>query len=1730
MRNSMLMTKSVVGRSSFRSALGALILSCFAVTCYAQSEGQTIPHRGFQPTDSYALGNIETINTTNGNLMLNIPLASLPAGRGSSPGFQLALRYNSKIWNGQADVAPNPQHPDLNVDVTWLVHSSQGGWDYNLKRYSWATYNRNSGGVIYPEFIPGTESADCRHFNIWKMKVTFPDGGTREFRPYGNDDECDDNYFRLQPAAGMSYYSTDGTYARLDFSQSTGEWTIYFADGTRVVNLVGSQRTYDRNGNYTEIQDVANYNNTGHTATLVSDQLGRSITVERGTGEDYVTIAGVNGATVTTTVKWLPTYVKKTYRAGNHFQYNIDINNQAVSGVSEIILPVQLGTNLKYLFGYNGWPTSGNTTPSVGWGEVSSVTMPSGASANYQYKMDNQSGSGQQADWVLKNAPTRKDLNYNLEYDGSVTPAPTETSLYSISESFAQITSPDGGITKQWFTDTDLPGGGLVYKTEGPDGSVVESIWKENRPYLPPGVTIYVGERVNSYLSKEFVSIRDAAGTLVKTAIKEYRRDKNGNLLQQSEYDWAPYSSVARDGSGNPTGSVPVDALLQRVNTMSYYCATPDASDTTTNDPESYDKATAPLLRNAPASAETGDGSQTLARTEFFYDNALSTGNLTQQKSWDSTKGGYSNPLSPGNSISVSQQYDGYANRTLSADARGYQTKVTYGSVGGFTDLYPTQVVSAFGTSIQRTLNQECDFNTGLVTRSTDVDNNVSSETDYDALGRPVETRAAANVSSVKTVTRVEYSAVNRRVITRSDLSAPYDGKLVSIQHYDQMGRIRLARQLEDFATQDPNDEAQGIKVQTRYKYYGANSYQVSSHPYREASSSQAPAAAMGWSRAKADNSGRLMEMQQFGGNSLPAPWSSNTTGTGQVVSTYDANTTTVMDQAGKVRRSVTDGLGRLVRVDEPDQNNNLDDPNGVPFQSTSNSYDTLDNLTSVLQGTQTRTFVYDSLKRLTSAANPESGTIAYQYDNNGNLTVKTDARGVSAHVSAHYAYDALNRPVRRWYNGSSSPTEVVNNNPALPSGVAASDEVNFYYDSASLPSGAPTFDRGYATGRLVAVTYGGGSAGTYRGYDALGRVIRQYQQTDAVNYLVEASYNVGNAMTSETYPSAPGNSDRLNVNMSYDDAGRLASLSGGGASLSQVTYTAHGALAREVYGNNLAHTISYNNRLQVSEIKLATYTTRTALVDLDLVYNYGTTNNNGNLQSETYLSNVSGLNYTQNFSYDSLNRLATATETAGGNTSWTQSNGYDRYGNRGIDLGNGQQNLSFNPSNNRITTSGYSYDDAGNLLTDGAHSYTYDAENKVKTVDGTAAYVYDGEGQRVRKLVGENLRFVYDMQGKEVAEFDGANGTLQKEYIYGASGLLATIAATGANAVQYLTADHLGSPRVVTTDWGQLVSRHDYLPFGEELFAGQGGRTAAQGYSPDGIRQKFTQKERDIETGLDYFGARYYGSTQGQFTSPDPLITSAKVGVPQSWNRYTYCLNNPLAFIDPTGLEWRTNDKTNALTWYEKDDDRTGTTEYTSEYYQHGDQWVHLNMSGPTHNAEDSDFARRGWDFAPAASVPGSYNGANVPSVQAGPGDSTGALQLLFEYITGTGPTDRDFGPSDYMTQGMMTSPDVAAARQKFIDQGGGTYVGGERFGLNAEDGPFEARANMPRQFVGSFNVTITQKGNGDAQFVLENATTLKSALYQTPGVQPVERSTMHPLSTKTQTYFWTERGVIKP
>jgi RHS repeat-associated protein len=104
---------------------------------------------------------------------------------------------------------------------------------------------------------------------------------------------------------------------------------------------------------------------------------------------------------------------------------------------------------------------------------------------------------------------------------------------------------------------------------------------------------------------------------------------------------------------------------------------------------------------------------------------------------------------------------------------------------------------------------------------------------------------------------------------------------------------------------------------------------------------------------------------------------------------------------------------------------------------------------------------------------------------------------------------------------------------------------------------------------------------------------------------------------------------------------------------------------------------------------------------------------------------------------------------------------------------------------------------------------------------------------------------------------------------------------------LRWLISDHLGTPRIILDKTGNLngVTRHDYLPFGEELAPPTGGRTTTQGYqSTDGVRQKLTSKERDPEARLDYFGARYYASNQGRFIGVDPENADGKVESPQSW------------------------------------------------------------------------------------------------------------------------------------------------------------------------------------------------------------------------------------------------------
>jgi RHS repeat-associated protein len=291
----------------------------------------------------------------------------------------------------------------------------------------------------------------------------------------------------------------------------------------------------------------------------------------------------------------------------------------------------------------------------------------------------------------------------------------------------------------------------------------------------------------------------------------------------------------------------------------------------------------------------------------------------------------------------------------------------------------------------------------------------------------------------------------------------------------------------------------------------------------------------------------------------------------------------------------------------------------------------------------------------------------------------------------------------------------------------------------------------------------------------------------------------------------------------------------------------------------------------------------------------------------------VPGLTLAQTFGYDKVNRLTLAVEKSGTVSSatcpdatavWCQQFGYDQFGNRRLLP---SQPSVFDAATNRFAC-GYTYKRGSVTRNPLNESFGYDAMDRqiahcpapgAEPCDATAAagrnvYRYDAEGRRVRKSDGT------------------ASWTI---FVYGAGGQLAAEDSTQAPAagLQCLTQDHLGSTRVITRADGTVAERRDYEPFGADILVPGGSpRQGIGGYPGVGdVTLKFTGKERDQETGLDYFGARYFSGAQGRFTSPDEFNAVDELdgeafddylANPQYWNRYAYSLNNPLKYKDSDG------------------------------------------------------------------------------------------------------------------------------------------------------------------------------------------------------------------------------------
>jgi RHS repeat-associated protein len=557
----------------------------------------------------------------------------------------------------------------------------------------------------------------------------------------------------------------------------------------------------------------------------------------------------------------------------------------------------------------------------------------------------------------------------------------------------------------------------------------------------------------------------------------------------------------------------------------------------------------------------------------------------------------------------------------------------------------------------------------------------------------------------------------------------------------------------------------------------------------------------------------------------------------------YAGNTRTVTPpqgptSPGRSLKSVTDALGRLTEVYEDPAGQNL---------LTSYTYDVLGNLRRVSQGGQYRYYAFDSLSRILRVRNPEQDviadptndpdfpalsdpvtlngewSIAYSYDNNGNLKSRIDARkvgqpGSQSYLKVSFGYDALNRTTTVRYNDGTKDVD-------RHYDMAVNGKGGLWYFNWDANNNNARFDTHLAIDE----------------YDAVGRP-KKYRQHFLTNgspspqFTVMRVYDLAGNVIQQTYPSGHV------VDYGYDAAGRTESFAGrlgDGVQrtyASLITYSEFGGVREERFGTQtqLYHKLHYNRRGQLFDIRLSSVPwavdqwnwNRGALVNY-FSSNYawegdpntpGGPDNNGNVLRQQHWTPaddaVSNYAYTQDtFVYDSFNRLSSVSEVHGG--PWGQSGqdfaqvySYDRWGNRTINLGQSQYapvpqydyDRTNAASTNRLYAPGdlalpdmgqrrMQYDAAGNLVSDsysGAGSMTYDAEGRltgsaIDSYGNWAYYTYDADGRRVkRKIANEEWWQVYGVSGELLAEYraGAAPYAPSKEYGYRNGELLVTMSS----------------------------------------------------------------------------------------------------------------------------------------------------------------------------------------------------------------------------------------------------------------------------------------------------------------------------------------------------------------
>jgi RHS repeat-associated protein len=1446
-----------------RRTLSFLLLLFLSAVPGVRADDHPNTGRGFSAEKTFMVGDIDKVNTFNGNLVLTIPIGgSYPAGGDLSYG--LTLIYNSNLWDFQ-------ERDDPITQVTYTQGLPQRtsnaglGWLLTLGRL----------------LAPNTPGNDTERF-VYQGS----DGAEHAFYPTlhaGDGDEPGDT-LTFQSVS----YTRDGSYLRMRIL-GAGQREIDFPSGHihRIDFLNRVNQIRDRFNNALNVA-------YGSLLWTLTDSQGRThkiffqnVTQDGQTIEvvDRVELAAFGGATAVYDFSYASTTIA---RGCPHNDPAIGTNVQVT-----LLTGVTLPDGSAYQMPVSDYITELTQASAVcrSSGAIRGLTLPTYGRLVWTYQ-----------DYVLPNASgkihrswspgvkTRTTVGYGTwTYETSLTGTSPNLELKNTVIDPPLINPPFGHRTVRWFVTppgsyqysqpfnpnvTDGAGRFLSTQTFNAAGTLLRSTYvrydADQRVAVPADLQELMA--VNHREASSRTVFNDDGGRFADLnrsnfdGLGHYRTEATGGNFGAGDVRTTTiaYNPARGTYQIDPSTNLPLPGhnFTQWPSGQSWVLGTFESQQVSEGGTEftryCFDANTGFLLRQR---RHKNSGSTENANDVLMVYTPDGAGNL-QSEQW---LGGDKQNLTANGTTC-----------TMGLPAPAYQINHTYQSGVRATSQYVGANFLA--------LDQTIDASSGLTLQSRDV-SGLPTDFEYDTLGRLTWSKPSAGhggwteyaYSRALSISSPANVLIRRRGNGSKTAAALAQNHLI----FDSLGRLWRNNQFLPSGVWNVREtlfDAAGNKASVSETMTGNPTQKtqfLNYDPFGRAATIR-----------PADGAGHDVTFNYFG--------------TRIVERTAKIATVTSGAESSATTTETYDRQGRLSKVTEPSGAADA-------LVTTTYNYDVGSRLRQVQTQdgavTQNRFFTYDNRGFLSSETHPEKGV-----SGNGNVNYSNyDARGnvgrkIDGPNDLTFVYDAGER--------LTTVRESTGAQRTLKSFTYSGSNGN-YTDPIT---GAVCFD--YRKGKItqqsrfnyVSVSASPFTVELREGMNWCGRDGRLSRRSldNYVNggatpsesfFLPNVTYNPLGRITSTDYPrcthaACTASSPRI-VNASYSqDLLTAVGIPGNnGYYASSITYHPNLLVNQVVHGNSLTDTYA-NDPNGMRRPASITVTTPASVVRWS-TGNYGY-DGAGNIKAIG----------THTFAYDKVSRLKTGNlylEPTTSTTLRTQTYTYDAFGNLQAIGGNSARNTPTSSSTNRLMPPSV-YDAVGNLTNWSGSTYQYDPFNLMwnyRTASDEWIYLYTADDERAWSYKTDNTS-LWTLRGpsnevlREYSTIGGWN--VASDYIRRENSLLAAETPQG---IRHFHLDHLGTPRLVSNSGGQQTAYHIYYPFGEEATA----------FNQDMVRAKFTGHERDLRNpggagdDLDYMHARHCSPVTGRFLSVDPSQKSQDPDEPQSWNRYAYAAGNPLKYVDPDGM-----------------------------------------------------------------------------------------------------------------------------------------------------------------------------------------------------------------------------------